>query len=124
MIRGALSARTPIGITSGPKGPRVLDLPHTSIRTRVWRALRLCHKGSVRELLVLASQGHEIEPGHIGNYLAALTKAGYLTRLSQKGEHQQIRYLLIRDTGPKAPQWNKRQKRILDANTEDIYELA
>lgn len=111
-------------IQPGQPGPRVLDLPETSIRTRVWRALRLSRKGSIRELLTLASRGEEIEPEDTRKYLNTLVQAGFLTRMSHRGERGQTRYLLIRDTGPRAPQWDKRKRRVFDPNTEAIHELA
>ena len=55
--KGYEALAEPIEIKSGPRGPRPMDLPHTSIRTRVWRAMRLCRKGSVQDLLMPASQG-------------------------------------------------------------------
>lgn len=111
-------------IKSGPTGPRPLDLPNTTIRTRIWRAIRVSRKGTVREFLTLASQGEEIGRDDAHRYLNALTSAGYLTRMCPRGEKSEPRWLLIRDTGPKAPQWNRRQKRVFDANTGDTYELA
>lgn len=111
-------------IQPGQPGPRILDLPETSVRTRVWRALRITRKGSIRELLILASRGEEIDPEDTRKYLNALTHAGFLTRMSHRGERGQTRYLLIRDSGPRAPQWDKRKRRVFDPNTETIHELA
>ncbi len=112
-----------LDLRPGPRGPRH-ELPQTGIRTRVWRALRLQQKGSIRDLLTLASRGEALDREDTKKYLGALTKAGYLRRLQVRGEHRETRYLLIRDTGPKAPQWDKRRARVHDANTGTTYELA
>lgn len=114
------------GITSGPNGPRTMsDETGGNFRSRLWRALRLSKKGSVPELLVLATRGSEGNAeDNAKTYLEALTRAGILIRMSMKGVNGRTRYLLIRDTGPLAPQWNKRQKRIFDPNTGETLDVT
>lgn len=111
-------------IKSGPTGPRLAGLPQTSIRSRLWRALRVAKKGSLADLLILASQGEEVSKGDAKKYMNALAAAGYLARLPAKAENGATRYLLVRDTGRVAPQWHKKAKRIHDGNTGETYELA
>lgn len=109
-------------ITSGPKGPRTTFAP-SSFRSRLWRALRLRRVASVDDLLVLAAKGTEGNPREdASKYLRALARAGILDQAYTRSGPQ--RWLLLRDTGPKAPQWNKRQKRIFDPNDGSTYDLA
>ena len=107
--------------TFGPKGPRPIFAP-SSFRARLWRALRLKRVATVDELLVLAAKGTEGNAREDANkYLRALARAGILDPAYTRSGPQ--RWLLLRDTGPRAPQWNKRQKRVFDPNTETTYDL-
>lgn len=111
-------------ITSGPKGPRVpTPFSPSTLRTRLWRALRLKRVASVDELLVLAAKGTEGNAREDARrYLNALAKAGILDPAYTRSGPQ--RWLLLRDTGPLAPQWNKRQKRVFDPNDGGTHDLA
>lgn len=111
-------------ITSGPKGPRIpTPFSPSTLRSRLWRALRLKRVASVDELLVLAAKGTEGNAREDSRrYLNALARAGILDPAYTRSGPQ--RWLLLRDTGPHAPQWNKRQKRIFDPNDGATYDLA
>ncbi|MDR3684741.1 MAG: hypothetical protein P4L11_13520 [Geothrix sp.] len=112
-------------ITSGPKGPRTNPSPFapSTLRSRLWRALRLKRVASVDELLLLAAKGNEGNAkDDARRYLNALHKAGILDPAYTRTGPQ--RYLLLRDRGPLAPQWNKRQKRVFDPNDGTTYDLA
>ena len=112
-------------ITSGPKGPRTSASPFapSTLRSRLWRALRLKRVASVDELLVLAAKGTEGNAREDAQrYLNALAKAGILDPAYTRSGPQ--RWLLLRDTGPQAPQWNKRQRRVFDPNTGATHDLA
>lgn len=118
------------GIHHGPKGPRALEQDGTSLRSRLWRALRLLHKASVRDLLELAERGTEGNAAmNAKDYLNALVRSGHLSRV-RKGVPEPpattppTRYCLVRDTGPMPPQWNKRQRRIYDPNTQESFDVA
>jgi DNA-binding MarR family transcriptional regulator len=118
-------------ITSGPKGPRVLADDNSSLRSRIWRALRLLHKGTVTEILELAARGCEGNAqSSAKDYLNALVRSGHCMRLSRPGEKTEwpntvapTRYCLCLDNGPQAPQWNKRQKRIYDPNIKKVFHV-
>lgn len=112
------------GITRGPKGPRIpTPFSPSTLRSRLWRALRLKRVASVDELLVLAAKGTEGNAREDARrYLNALAHAGILDPAYTRTGPQ--RWLLLRDTGPQAPQWNKRQKRIFDPNTSSSYDLT
>jgi DNA-binding Lrp family transcriptional regulator len=111
-------------ITSGPKGPRIpTPFSPSTLRSRLWRALRLKRVASVDELLVLAAKGTEGNAREDARrYLNALTKAGILDPAYTRSGPQ--RFLLLQDTGPQAPQWNKRQKRVFDPNNGVTHDLA
>ncbi|WP_257311190.1 hypothetical protein [Geothrix fuzhouensis] len=111
-------------ITSGPKGPHgPSPFAPSTLRTRLWRALRLKRVASVDELLVLAAKGTEGNAREDARrYLNALAHVGILDPAYTRSGPQ--RWLLLRDTGPQAPQWNKRQKRVFDPNQGVSYDLA
>ena len=74
-----------MAITSGPNGPRVMETDATSLRTRLWKAIRLAQKASVSDLLELAARGHEGNAAlNAKEYLRALEKSGHLMRLSRR----------------------------------------
>lgn len=115
----------------GPKGPQVLEQDGTSLRSRLWRAIRLLHKATVREVLELAERGDEGNAAsNAKDYLNILVRSGHLTRMSRPGTPEPpattppSRYCLLRDSGPLAPQWNKRQRRVFDPNTRETFDVA
>jgi len=117
-------------ITSGPNGPRVLEMDGTSLRTRIWKAIRLAQKASVSELLELAARGSETNAAlNAKEYLRALEKSGHLMRLSRRAPSEwpvttgESRYCLVLNTGPLAPQFNRRQMRVFDPNTGETFVL-
>jgi len=120
-----------MAITSGPNGPRVMETDATSLRTRLWKAIRLAQKASVSDLLELAARGHEGNAAlNAKEYLRALEKSGHLMRLSRRAPSEwpvttgESRYCLALNTGPLAPQFNRRQKRVFDPNTGKSYDLS
>lgn len=117
-------------ITSGPNGPRVMETEGTSLRSRIWRAIRLAQKASVSELLELAARGPETNAAlNAKEYLRALEKSGHLMRLSRRAPSEwpvttgESRYVIVLNTGPQAPQFNRRQKRVFDPNTGETFQL-
>lgn len=118
-------------VALGPKGPQKAETTGTSLRSRLWKALRLAQKASVSDLLELAARGSESNASlNAKEYLRALEKSGHIMRLSRRAPSEwpvttgESRYCLVLNTGPQAPQWNKRQKRIFDPNTGETFELA
>lgn len=102
----------------GPAGPRG-SVPPTSLRSRIWRALRLKGNGSIDDLMILASQG-EPSTQDARQYLAALAQAGMVAR---EGLQNRPIYCLVKDTGPEPPVWNRRLARLHDPNTGVVHEL-
>jgi hypothetical protein len=118
----------PPNLSHGPKGPHSNTQEGVSARSRIWRALRVLRKGSVPELLTLASRGEELDASDAKRFLNALVQSGHLRRL-QLGEANGIgtphtRYLLVRDTGPLTPRFNKRERQVIDPNTGVVHALA
>jgi len=118
-------------ITRGAGGPRMAETEGTHLRSRIWRALRLAQKATVSELLELASRGTEGNAAmNAKDYLNALVKSGHVMRLSRRGPSDfpitmgPSRYCLALNTGPQAPQFNKRQKRVFDPNTGETFDVA
>jgi hypothetical protein len=121
---GAEAAGKGLVFKSGPTGPRaVADMPH-HFRSRLWRALRMMRKATIHALLVPASRPTDGNPyDNAKKYLDALVGAGFAQRMPHKDGHRTI-YALVRDSGPLSPQWNKRQQRVFDPNTQEVFDVA
>ncbi len=122
--KGAEAAGKGLELKSGPAGPRpVSEVPH-HFRSRLWRALRMMRKSTIHGLLVPASSPSDGNPYESAKkYLDALVKAGFVKRMPHKDGTRTI-YALVRDSGPLPPQWNKRQGRVYDANTQEVFDVA
>lgn len=102
-------------ITSGPVRGSVRR--QDSLRARAWRAMRIRHKFSVPELCSMLCDGTATNPeGNLEQYVLPLLRAGYLAALPC-GRDGAPRYLLVQDTGPLPPAWNKLQRCLTDPNT-------
>lgn len=102
-------------ITSGPVRGSVRQ--PNSLRARAWSAMRIKRKFSVPILCSMLCDGSATDPeGNLRQYILPLLRAGYLVALP--GERDGTpRYLLVKDTGPLAPSWNKEQRCLADPNT-------
>lgn len=122
--KGAAAAGQGLILRPGPSGPRALpEVPH-HFRSRLWRALRMMRKATIHGLLVPASRPTDGNPYESAKkYLDALAKAGIVRRLPHKEGARTI-YALVKDSGPLPPQWNKRQGRIFDPNTREVFDVA
>ncbi len=98
-----------------------------STRSRAWRALRIRRKAGLDDLLPLllepgATKEDEQRTGrYLARYLEALVKAGFLHALPRRGGP--ARWLLVRDTGPCAPAWNKVRNTVADTNTGEVHRV-
>lgn len=113
-------------------GPKTGKPRHRSsgLREKAWRLMRIRRKFSVEDLCHSICDGSEKEAeSNLGKYLKALRLAGYITRLARRGKGTAItsngsyRYLLVLDSGPKAPVWQQRAKTVFDPNTKKEYAL-
>lgn len=101
-----------------------------SLRAKLWAALRALEKGTVNDLLELAQTGTEKNAtNNAQRYIAALRHAGYVRRLMQlepgtaPTSNGFPRYLLVKNTGPKAPVVDNKKKIVRDQNTGKIFQL-
>jgi DNA-binding IclR family transcriptional regulator len=102
----------------------------TSLAERAWAALRQLRKATVADLTQLASRGTERRPeARVRTYLGVLKRAGYVGTLRGRVPGATPgttvkRYVLLRDTGPLAPRWQRSHDRMLDLNTGEAFPLA
>lgn len=114
-------------VVSGPAKGGCVERYKDSTRAKAWRGLRIRRKVYAEDLLPLvlgagATKEDEAKARYnLECYLRALTLAGYLHELPRRGGP--ARWLLVRDTGPCAPAWNKAQRTVTDANTGDVHAL-
>jgi len=118
-------------VTSGPNGPGKLGEDGSTLRSRIWRALRLLRKGTIAEILELAERGSEGNAARsTKEYLNALCRSGHCMRLSRPGDKAEwpntkppTRYCLCLDNGPTAPLYDKRQRHVYDPNIKKVFHV-
>ena len=113
-------------IKSGPRGPMVRKRPvRDSLRTRLWRAMRLERKFTLAALLVHAVRDEKSPASAAGHYLRALERAGYLMRLPRREPGTSVtsngflRWSLVNDTGP-LPPLPRGNGTVYDPNTGEV----
>ncbi|MGE4527983.1 MAG: hypothetical protein AB7D00_06410 [Rhodospirillaceae bacterium] len=119
-------------VTSGPKGPLTQSYRRarrTTLRDRLWAALRVRRKASIPELLELASNGEAAALSLAQKYTSALCRSGHLRELRRDPGTAPTsngfkRFALIRDTGPEAPLVRVRAREVYDPNTGETYPLG
>jgi hypothetical protein len=114
----------PQGSHTGPRTPR-----RTTLRTRLWRAMRTTGKFTIGDLLTAASRGTEKRPeNNAQRYVLRLQEAGYLHRLPTRRKGTAVtsngfcRWALILDTGPEAPMLRRTANgwEVFDPNTGEV----
>jgi DNA-binding IscR family transcriptional regulator len=117
-------------VTSGPNGPLTGKPKPQGLRARAWRAMRYLEKFTVGELVEISIKGGEKQPhSNIRAYLRKLRAAGYVGLLQRRAAGTAVtsngfnRYLLIRNTGPKAPVWRPDKGVLFDPNTGEEIDL-
>jgi hypothetical protein len=119
---GVMAAKERRHITRTPRKQRSVS----PLRQRAWQAARMLEKFTVADVLELAVQA--TENGRSAeritrDYLNNLSRAGILRRM-RSGRTPKARYFLLRDLGPMAPVWRKRQREVLDRNSGRIIPCA
>ena len=121
---------------SGPKGKEsgICRVRENTLRTKLWRAMRIRRKFSVPELISLVVDGSECGDitNNVQKYLGALAKAGYLIEMPRRepgtaiGSNGYKRWWLTdeKDTGPQAPVFRARVKNVFDPNTRAIIDVS
>ena len=120
-------------IKQGPAGKHNgrCRAPRNTLRVRIWRALRAKQKATLPDLVQLAGSGNEKAAiDNARHYLNTLIAAGYVRRLTRRepgvaptsnGFHK---YLLIRNTGPKAPVHQPALDCLYDPNLDEEIDLG
>ncbi len=131
---GITALESNVSMRSGPKNPhknaRILK---DTLRTRVWRAIRIRQNFSIPELVGLVANGSEKDAeSNIGKYLRVLESAGYLIRMRKRlrgtamtsNGFARWRLDLEKDTGPQAPVWRRGKDTVFDPNNGDEITLT
>lgn len=123
-------------VHSGPRGKdqsgkRVWK---STLRARIWCAIRLRRKFSVADIVPLVIDGSERGDvtSNVQKYIRALCKAGYLIKMPRREpgialtSNGYIRYWMHDDkvTGPQAPVWSADKQRVYDPNTESTHDIS
>ncbi|MDF2141220.1 hypothetical protein [Paenirhodobacter sp. CAU 1674] len=116
-------------IKSGPKAPsgRVREQPNT-LRERAWRSMRMRRRFTVLDLVADAATASDGNPtDNLQRYLRALRRAGFVVEFARRAEasaptsNGYKRWMLSRDTGPRAPVVLSKVRAVHDFNTgEDV----
>jgi hypothetical protein len=119
-------------LTSGPIGPGTTKSrkKKPNLRTRLWRAMCVKQKFTINDLVAICAKGFEKNAReNARKYLRALEQAGYLRTLpKQHGEALTSngfkRFMLIRQTGPQAPEVKRNGQNVYDPNTGVLHDCA
>ena len=90
--------------------------PRRSQRARAWQSMRILRRFTARQIVETA----ELTRRHAQSYIRLLQRGGYVRRTGTDEMGERI-YLLIRNTGPKAPR--ESLPCIWDPNTQKEYPL-
>lgn len=120
---GAAAQAQGVELTSAPLRPYTDCRKHKgSLRVRAWRALRSLGKATIGEVQAMAARDERDAQGGVQRYLLLLERAGYLRRLRKQG--RELRYALIRNTGPEAPMVARDRRSVKDPNTGEVHPCA
>lgn len=96
-----------------------------TFRQRVWTAMRMSGTFTIGDLELAARRDEKGAANVIGYYLRKLAAAGYVVELPVRkaGVHLTSngfkRFRLLKDTGPIAPVYQEKRKRIFDHNSQE-----
>ncbi|AFL76195.1 hypothetical protein [Thiocystis violascens] len=127
---GRLALEAGIAIKPGPRGTHATAIQARSLRAKLWRAMRALNKFGIDDLLLRGANGDEADArNNAGKYVNVLERAGYLIRLKHRlpGDAPTspgfVRWLLVHNTGPKAPIWQAGKRQLHDPNTGKTFAL-
>lgn len=115
---------------SSPAGRAVLaaagraTAPRRDLRQRLWSALRRLKKATVQDLVTIAQCGESQARHNTQRYLRALGAAGYLKAMPRSGRGHPNAWLLVRDTGPRAPSYSQATRTVTDRNTGEVHHVG
>lgn len=119
-------------IKSGPRGRMTgARAQKNSFQARLWKALRIVKKGTLQEFIAMAEPGALKDPHNAADhYFRALHLAGYVSVMARRRAGVALTspghkvFLLIRDTGPRSPRYNKARRFVNDLNTGEKHDIA
>lgn len=126
---GLKAAADGVDVFRGPRQPIGPTAPrHDSLMQRAWAAMRAMRKFDLAKLTVMASRDERWAYKAITQYCAVLRETGYLIRIDAQGSTRgrrgaSSRYVLMRDSGPFAPRWRKRNGEVFDPNNHMVYPI-
>ncbi|MEQ8318735.1 MAG: hypothetical protein RH946_00610 [Rhodospirillales bacterium] len=112
-------------IVSGPRKPHSGPVKKKApFREALWKALRLEEATTVQDLIsLIPEEAHGSDPrSNAYAYLRRLIDAHYVIELPSREPGTAItsngfkRYRLIRNTGPAAPHWSAKSRKLVDPN--------
>lgn len=124
---GSLALEGGAEVVSGPGKGGCAERYKGSMRAKAWRALRIRRKASVEDLLplVLGQVATPVDEANarrsLDRYMRALKRSGHLVELPRRAGP--ARWVLVSDTGPCAPAWNKVEHTVTDANTGEVHHV-
>lgn len=119
-------------IKSGPRGRMTGAVARkNSFHARLWKALRIVKKGALADFIALAEPGALKDPHNAADhYFRALHLAGYVSVMARRrpglaptSPGHKV-FLLIRDTGPRSPRYNKARRLVSDLNTGEKHDIG
>lgn len=122
---GVAAVKDGVVITSGPNGPigptSTIRDHKNGFRDRAWAAMRIRRVFTVRDIVMDAASGSELDPAdNLHHYLRHLKAAGYVSeqpkRVQNSGRCGLKLWMLTRDTGPRAPAIVRARGAIHDFN--------
>jgi len=122
---GVVAARNEAVITSGPMGKTGVIATRThTLRERAWIAMRIRRRFTIGEIVAAASREEEKNAReNVRKFIVQLGRAGFVKELPNRlpgtriGSNGFKRFMLVRDTGPRAPVYRAELRVIHDANT-------
>lgn len=96
--------------------------PLNTLRSRVWRALRMKRRSTIKDLLrVCTEEGSKpSDIANVGTYFRYLARAGILSRALEPGKSG-YSWILRKDLGPKNPQLHKNHEAVTDPNNGEVF---
>ncbi|MDF2232199.1 hypothetical protein P2H44_06495 [Albimonas sp. CAU 1670] len=106
---------------AGPQAPRLradgTPASQGSGQLNMWRSMRVAREFSTTDLAAYSSVPPVVvAPSSAQKYCLRLARAGYLRPLPRRSGSGEVRYVLVRDTGPRPPRI-RRDGTLEDPNT-------
>jgi hypothetical protein len=97
--------------------------PRRDFRQRLWSALRRLKKATIKELVTLAAAQERDARRNAQRYLRGLAAAGYVRALPRPGRGRANAWVLVRDSGPRAPSYSPGAATITDPNNGEVHHV-